>query len=62
VTSKSSHGGRRYAPYAFTEHGAIRTTAASQRQSLAPLQGDFTGRIQVHIGVSCDDGSNPRAR
>jgi len=23
VTSKSSHGGRRYAPYAFTEHGAI---------------------------------------
>jgi len=23
ATSKSSHGGRRYAPYAFTEHGAI---------------------------------------
>jgi len=23
VTSKSSRGGRRYAPYAFTEHGAI---------------------------------------
>jgi len=23
VTSRSSHGGRRYLPYAFTEHGAI---------------------------------------
>src|SRR5438874_4834425 len=23
VTSSSSHGGRRYRPYAFTEHGAI---------------------------------------
>jgi hypothetical protein len=23
ATSKSAHGGRRYAPYAFTEHGAI---------------------------------------
>jgi hypothetical protein len=27
VTSKSSRGGRRYTPYAFTEHGAIMATS-----------------------------------
>ena len=36
VTSKSSRGGRRYAPYAFTEHGAI--MAASVLNSLRAVE------------------------
>jgi phage regulator Rha-like protein len=32
VTSKSSRGGRRYAPYAFTEHGAIMAASVLNSQ------------------------------
>jgi hypothetical protein len=40
VTSKSSRGGRRYAPYAFTEHGAIMAAGVlnSPRAEANPLR------------------------